>query len=206
MELHFQVTGSVQQISDKCTRVSPGAWQPLYVQSPGTGWSLLQQPPHLISGTHTNTKTASFWSQALYSQEPPCVVLLSVAGTLLCPAPITSEPADLIQPNLMERERSHRPKNPAIFMNKQQLDRRETFKLISYWRKCNYTCCSLPILGCSSQVTSWHLDMTGQSVPAQLQASPCTCYPFPAKQEAAVTAKDFAEKVWRASGALKILE
>lgn len=153
--------------------------------------------------SHCYTKTASFWSQGLYD-EPPCA--LSAAAPLLCPAPITSEPADLIQPNVIERERSHRPKIPAIFMNKQQLDRRETFKLIFHWRKGNYTSCSLPILGCSSQVSSWHLDITGQSVPAQLQTNPCSCCPFPAKQEAAGTAKDFAGKVWRASGALRILQ
>lgn len=47
------------------------------------------------------------------------------------PAPITSETADLIPPSLMERERSHRPRIPAIFMKKQQLDSRET-ELISY--------------------------------------------------------------------------
>lgn len=64
----------------------------------------------------------------------------------------------------MERERSHRSKIPAkFFCEKQQLDRRETFKLISYWRKGNYTSCSLSILRCSRQVTSWHLD-TGWSI------------------------------------------
>lgn len=73
---HFQVTGSIQQISDKCTGDSPGA----SVCPKDSSW--LQQPPHQISGTHSYTKTASFWSQGLYGNEPPCV-LPSAAGPLL---------------------------------------------------------------------------------------------------------------------------
>lgn len=156
-------------------------------------------------GPIVTPKLPHFWARVYKAMSLLVFFFHLWLGPPLCPAPTTSEPPDLIQPNLMERERCHRPKIPEIFMNK-QLDRRETFKLISYWRKGNYTSCSLSILECSSQVTSWHLDMTGQSVPAQLQARPCTCYPFPAKQEAAVTAKDFAGKVLRASGALRILQ
>lgn len=61
----------------------------------------------------------------------------------LCASAPTPEPADLILPRLTERKRSHTSKIPAIFVKKQQLDRGQIFKLISYCRRGN--CISAPI-------------------------------------------------------------